>query len=198
MPEDGRNGEVRYDPTGSDGRIMSVQENGTEGKPRQGMGHAAKLASLSIVFSLMVVIGSFAVVISNRQATTSTRASTDNLYGPASISSEEKQLTASVAEYPKRYKGRPIPETIYSEAEQSYVAIPVEERKPYIINRIVLYYIYDDVLTTNNIDHAKAPVPVTFAAIEQTVPQLISTMKQEYPQPELFVSEYLEAGRFEF
>ena len=194
--DDGRQKETRYTPADTDDRILTLQPERHEKPAREGTTHAAKLASLSILFSLMVVIGSLAYIVNNRQQARSTRASVDNLYGPASLSAEEKALTMGMSEYPKTYKGRAIPENIVAEGNRKYLALPEAERKAYIMNRIVLYYIYDDVLTTNNIAHSKAVVPLTFESIEAVTPELSSTMKREYPQPDVFVNQYLD--RFGF
>ncbi len=193
--KDGRHPEKRYDPAGIDERTLSLEPDRHEDPPREGTRHAAKLASLSILFSLVFVIGSLAFIVNNRQQV-QTRASVDNLYGPSTISEQDKELTASVIDYPKRYKGRPIPENLVEEGNKKYLAIGEEERKDYIINRIVLYYIYTDVLSTNNIAFTRAPSPVTFEGIEQNLPELSQIMKREYPQPEVFVQAYLE--RFEY
>lgn len=188
---DARGQESRYNPETPDSRAMSLEPDIKEKPPREGSTHAAKLASLSILFAIMVVFGSIAVVSNNKPQTSSTRASSENLYGPGSISAQDKALTNAVTDYPKTYKGRPIPENLVTEAEKKYIAVPLNDRKAYIINRIVLYYIFDDVLTTNSIAHAKITPPVTFDSIEATVPELTATMKQQYPQPDIFVTQYL-------
>lgn len=196
LNQDARSQEQRYDPQVPDSRSTSLEPVVKDmPPPREGSKHTAKLASLSILFAIMVVFGSVAYVSNNRQ-TSSTRASSENLFGPASISSEEKALTSSVTEFPKTYKGRAIPESLFTEGNQKYIAIPAVERKAYIINRIVLYYIYDDVLTTNSIAHTKITPPVTFDGIEAAVPSLAATMKQQYPQSDIFVTQYL--SRFAF
>ena len=196
LNEDARGQEQRYNPETPDSRAMALEPTIKEKPPREGSTHAAKLASLSILFAIMVVFGSIAVVSNNKPKTSSTRASSENLYGPASVSADEKALTASVSEYPKTYKGRAIPEGITAEASKKYLAVPDTERKAYIINRLVLYYIYDDVLTTNSIAHTKLTPPITFDAIEASVPELSAIMKQQYPQPDVFVTQYL--SRFTF
>lgn len=195
LNEDARGHEQRYDPQIPDERSMSLEPTIKEKPPREGSGHTAKLASLSILFAIMVVFGSVAYVSNNRQ-TSSTRASSENLYGPSTISAEEKSLTSSVTEYPKTYKGRPIPDNIMLEGTQKYIAISEAERKAYIINRIVLYYIYDDVLSTNSIAHTKVNPPITFENLEAAVPSLTATIKSQYPQPDIFVTQYL--SRFSF
>ncbi len=191
LNKDGRHPERRYNPAGTDERILSLEPDRHEDPPREGASHAAKLASLSILFSLVFVIGSIAFILNTRQSV-QTRASIGTLYGPSTISEEDKALTTTVIEYPKRYKGRPIPENIVDEANTKYVATAEEERKAYIINRIVLYYIYTDVLSTNNIAFSRAPVPLTFEGIEQSLPELSQIMNREYPQPEIFVQGYLD------
>ncbi|MCX7996497.1 MAG: hypothetical protein N2691_01910 [Patescibacteria group bacterium] len=194
MPEDGRIADIRYDPAGSDYRGETMHDS--TNRPRQGSSHAAKLASLSIVFSLMVVIGSAALVVNNRANTTATRASSENLGGPASISEADKSLTSQVTDFPVKYRSRVIPPNLVDEANLKYVSVPEKSRREYIINRIVLYYIYDDVLTTNNVQFQGAPQPLTFEGIESALPGMSAIMQSEYPQPELFVQEYL--SRFEF
>jgi len=190
----GRHPEKRYDPEGIDDRTLSLEPDRHETPPREGTSHAAKLASLSILFSLVFVIGSIAYIVNNRQQT-QTRASIDNLYGPSTVSQDDKALTSTITLYPKRYKGRPIPANLVTEANRTYVAISEEERQAYIINRIILYYVYTDVLSMNNIPYTRAAAPLTFEGIEQSLPELSQTMKREYPQPEIFVREYLD--RFE-
>lgn len=121
---DGRQQEMRYDPAANDDRGLSLQPERHEKPPREGSTHAAKLASLSILFSLVIVIGSLAYIVNTRQQTTGTRASVDNLYGPSSISAEDKTLTSTVTEYPTKYKDRAIPANLVTEGSQKYLAIP--------------------------------------------------------------------------
>ena len=148
------------------------------------------------MFSLVFVIGSLAYIVNNRSQTTRTQASVQDLYGPQSVASEEKALTTSITDFPLKYKDRPIPENIVIEGNQKYIALPEVERKAYIINRVVLYYIYSDVLTMNNIPFNRPSLPLTFEGVEQTMPEISATMNREYPQPELFVNEYL--SRFSY
>jgi hypothetical protein len=194
--KNGRIQEVRYDPVPTDERSLSLEPERREKPAREGTTHAAKLASLSILFALVFVIGSVAYIVNNRSQTAQTQASILDLYGPQKVAEDEKLLTAGVAEYPLRYKGRPIPKNLVSEGNKKYSTLPKAERKVYIINRIVLYYIYSDVLSMNNIQYNRPSLPLTFDGIEQTMPEIVSTMKREYPQPELFVNEYL--SRFSY
>lgn len=192
LNNDGRQKEVRYDPVASDDRTLSLEPERDEKPPREGSTHVAKLASLTGLFALMLVVGGLTFVVNNRSQTTGTRASIEVPSGPAAISAEDKALTTSVTEYPVKYKDRPIPANLMSEGNSKYISIAEEERKAYVINRIVLFYIYSDVLSTNNVSFTRPSQPLTFTGIEQSMIELSATMKREYPeQYQIFVTEYL-------
>ena len=73
LNQDARSQEQRYDPQVPDSRSMSLEPVVKDmPPPREGSKHTAKLASLSILFAIMVVFGSVAYVSNNRQ-TSSTR-----------------------------------------------------------------------------------------------------------------------------
>jgi hypothetical protein len=189
--------EQRYDPEGIDERAQTVLSRPEESDgPRPGAFHAARLGKMAVLFSVMVVVGGFAAVVMNQTATTGTRASIDNLYGPETISAEERTATETITEYPTGYKGRPIPATIVEDGTRKYLALPEAERKAYIINRIVLYYVYDDVIKTNNIPYTKPVEEISFELIEQQLPEMRTILKGEYPDPDIFTRQYLD--RFEY
>lgn len=194
IPEDGRIPEVRYDPSNRDYR-KSFEYDSANSQQRQGLSHAAKLASLSVVFSFMVVIGSLAIVINNRTQSVNTRADT-TLEKLPTIAKEELVLTGQITQFPLRYKGRTIPKELYEQANIKYINFPDDERRAYIINRVVLYYIYDDILSTNNVPFQRASHPLTFEGLEAALPGMSAIMKAEYPQPELFVQENIDLFEF--
>ncbi|MCX7996494.1 MAG: hypothetical protein N2691_01895 [Patescibacteria group bacterium] len=134
------------------------------------------LSNLVIVLGIVSLIGSLAYAITGRQNTTATRAATDPLVAASvqQVPLSTLELTRGFSTIPVSYKGTPIPSNLAEEGRKLYPDMSEDQRTAYIINRIVLYYLLKDVLDENGIEYRKIEGDVTFAAIENSLPNMKS------------------------
>ncbi|MFW5703437.1 MAG: hypothetical protein ACOCXQ_01245 [Patescibacteria group bacterium] len=160
-----RQPEQRYDPVPQDPRI-SVTEVRDSDEPRQGTFHVKQLAQIASLVVVLVLVFGFSFYMYSTQFTTGSRADTDR--GPGTVPEAEIILTEDITDYPSFYNDTPIPEKLITEAELLYNNTDPLLRKPYIINRIVLYYVLSDKV------NGQVIIPSSFRALEREIPSLIS------------------------
>lgn len=176
----GREPERRYDPVDDDNRAVTMIPERESQPPRQGMFHAQKIGQLTLVLGMVIFVASFGAFSLNNRATTNTQASVSGL-GPESLSVEERGITGSISEYPIAYNGKEIPRDIIQQGERRYLSIRSTDRKAYVINRVVLFYIIDEYLTKYDSRYIGIQGELTFEAIENNLPAMMSKVKSEYP-----------------
>lgn len=149
--------------------------NDPSNKKKMDMG---RLSNLVLLVGVIALVGSLAFAITRTQQTTGSRASTDTLEPSklANITESTAFMTRTVTSFPKSYNNKPIPQTIYNEANVTYFTVDTEKRNRYIINRVTLYYIMRDALKENNVSFTDPGETPTFTQIEEALPAMKQTL----------------------
>ncbi len=169
--QEGRTPEQRYSPEPLDPRIDAATPARDIEMPREGDTHVKKFGQLAVLFSVMVFVFGFSFYTFNNQFTGNTRASITT--GPDTLDPKEAAYTQSIEQYPVSYRDNQIPARLITEAELLYNTTPSVQRKQYIINRIVLYYIYSDMV------RGSFTSPDSFTELEKEVMTLSSQAQQQ-------------------
>lgn len=117
----------------------------------------SRLANIALVLSFVMLVGALGFAVTRSQQTTGTRADFDSSLVAKQSSAEQllekySRLTPDVISYPKTYNGKTIKPELAQQGEQKYQSIPAAERTKIIANKIVLYYAFDAMLKSKQID----------------------------------------------
>lgn len=141
--------------------------------------HIPRSVTIIGIVVMVMIVGVFAFfTFTSERATVSTRAGTDTLYALDTIPNDEKALTHSISEIPTSYRGIDISVRLLDEAIVRYPQLSRDEISQYAANRIIVYFIYQQILTDNGLQKAVVP-PVRFGSLEESIPILRNEIESE-------------------
>ncbi len=130
------------------------------------------LTNIILTIAAILFVASVAFWVSTQSLTTNTQATmeTQMVNLPSATPTPSNN-------YPKSFKGQPIPENIYADAVSS-TEIPDSDKIEYVNRQIMKYYLYGEISTENELGE---PQPVgTFAELSDAVAKLEDTIKNKF------------------
>lgn len=162
--------------------ILQLQEHYDRKNPPKNRLPGRKISSSFISNSLLVFsVTAFVLVLTYAFRadflSTKSRAS-ESKPSPKVVTALNNPVLKTVKDYPQKYNEETIPKELYYDIKQHY-AVNTTGRKNYVIDKIVRFYIYRDVLKENELTYPESKKETPFAKMIEDVSSMEKVLKNE-------------------